>query len=82
MVSGGYIIFCSVDGMAGAISSYHQANLIQQAQTSVLANAMDVMRSEGDAAVALIQSAASVTDTPAATRLTDPALGTIVDTYA
>jgi hypothetical protein len=66
-----------MNGVAGAITAYHQANLMQQVQTSMLAKTLDVAQTQGQAVVSLIQSAGG-----AAQQITDPALGRLVDTTA
>lgn len=38
-----------MDGLAGAITAYHQAKVMQQAQTSMLANTLDVARTHRNA---------------------------------
>ena len=57
-----------------------QAEAQQAASVSVLRQSMDVMRSKGNQMVQLLAS--SGTASQQASEVTDPAMGTSVDTYA
>jgi hypothetical protein len=68
-----------VESIASSYSSYQQAQLMQQVETSVLASAIDSMEQQGESVVELI----NVSSVSGQTHVfTDPMLGQNVDVLA